>query len=79
LSKFTGTISSSPQFLTVMTLRARLPFFSQLKIPKFDNTDITRFIKEWDDICKNYEIKAIKKIRRVPKYIIKVIREYVRA
>jgi hypothetical protein len=40
---------------------------------------MTRFVKEWDNICKNCEIKTVKKTRRVPKYIIKVIREYIRA
>jgi hypothetical protein len=60
-----------------MALRARLPFLSQLRAPEFDNTDITRFVKKWDDICENYEIKVIKKTRRVPKYITKIIKKYV--
>jgi hypothetical protein len=38
-----------------------------------------RFVKKWDDIYKNCEIKVIKKTRRVPKYMIKIIRKYVRA
>jgi hypothetical protein len=38
---------------------------------------MTRFVKEWDDICENYGIKVIEKTRRVPKYITKIIREYV--
>jgi hypothetical protein len=40
---------------------------------------MTRFVEEWDDIYENCEIEAIKKIRRVPKYIIKMIRKYIRA
>jgi hypothetical protein len=40
---------------------------------------MTRFIKEWNNIYKDCEIKAVKKTRRVPKYIIKVIGKYVRA
>jgi hypothetical protein len=40
---------------------------------------MTRFVKKWDNICKNCKIKIIKKTRRVPKYIIKIIGEYVRA
>jgi ribosomal protein L39E len=39
---------------------------------------VTRFVKEWDDIYKDCKIKAVKKTRRVPKYIIKIIRKYVR-
>jgi hypothetical protein len=62
-----------------MALRARLPFFGQLGVFEFDSTDITRFVEKWDDICKNCEIKVIKKTRRVPKYMIKVIGEYIRA
>jgi hypothetical protein len=62
-----------------MALKARLPFFNQLEVPEFDNTDITRFVKEWDNIYENYKIKVIEKTRRVPKYMIKVIRKYIRA
>jgi hypothetical protein len=40
---------------------------------------MTRFVKEWDNIYKDCEIKIIKKTRRIPKYIIKIIRKYVRA
>jgi hypothetical protein len=40
---------------------------------------MTRFVKEWDDICEDYGIKIIEKIRRIPKYIIKVIKKYIRA
>jgi hypothetical protein len=40
---------------------------------------MTRFVKEWDNIYEDCGIKIIEKTRRVPKYIIKVIREYVRA
>jgi hypothetical protein len=40
---------------------------------------MTRFVKEWDNIYKNCKIKAVKKTRRVPKYITKVIRKYIRA
>jgi hypothetical protein len=40
---------------------------------------MTRFVKKWDDICEDYKIKAIKKTRRVPKYITKIIGKYVRA
>jgi hypothetical protein len=40
---------------------------------------MTRFVKEWNNICENCEIKAIEKIRRIPKYIIKVIGKYIRA
>jgi hypothetical protein len=40
---------------------------------------MTRFVKKWDNIYKNYEIKAVKKTRRIPKYIIKIIKKYVRA
>jgi hypothetical protein len=60
-------------------LRARLPFPGQLKVPEFDGIDVTRFVKKWDNIYKNCGVKAVKKTRRVPKYIIKVIREYIRA
>jgi hypothetical protein len=35
---------------------------------------MTRFVKEWNNIYENYRIKIIKKTRRVPKYIIKIIR-----
>jgi hypothetical protein len=62
-----------------MALRARLPFFGQLKVPKFDDTNVTRFVKEWDNIYKDCGIKIIEKTRRVLKYMIKVIKEYVRA
>jgi hypothetical protein len=62
-----------------MALKARLPFLSQLRALEFDSTDMTRFVKEWDDIYKNYKIKIIEKTRRVPKYIIKIIKKYVRA
>jgi hypothetical protein len=79
LSESTGTISPLSQFLTVIALRARLPFFSQLRISKFDDTDITRFVKKWDNIYKDCGIKAIKKTRRVSKYMTKIIRKYVRA
>jgi hypothetical protein len=79
LSEFTGTIPPLSQLLTVIALRARLPFFGQSKTPKFDGTDMTRFVKKWDNICKNCKIKIIEKTRRVPKYIIKIIKEYVRA
>jgi hypothetical protein len=40
---------------------------------------MTQFVKEWNNIYKDCKIKIIKKIRRIPKYIIKVIREYIRA
>jgi hypothetical protein len=40
---------------------------------------MTRFVKEWDNICENYRVKIIKKTRRIPKYMTKVIGEYVRA
>jgi hypothetical protein len=63
----------------VIALKARLPFPGQSEAPKFDNTDMTRFVKEWNDIYENCEIKIIEKTRRVPKYMIKVIRKYVRA
>jgi hypothetical protein len=79
LSEFTSTTFPSPQPLIIMVLRARLPFSGQLGAPEFDGTDITRFVKEWDDIYEDYKIKTIKKTRRVPKYITKVIKEYVRA
>jgi hypothetical protein len=79
LSEFTGAIFSLPQLPTVMALRARLLFFDQLGALEFDGTDVTRFVEKWDDICENCGIKAVKKTRRVPKYMTKVIREYVRA
>ena len=62
-----------------MALRARLPFFSQSEIFEFGNTDMTRFVKEQDNIYENCKIKVIKKTRRIPKYITKVIGKYVRA
>jgi hypothetical protein len=40
---------------------------------------VTRFVKKWDDICEDCEIKVIKKTRRVPKYMIKIIGKYIRA
>jgi hypothetical protein len=40
---------------------------------------MTRFVKKWDNICKDYKIEAIKKTRRVPKYMTKVIKKYIRA
>jgi hypothetical protein len=46
LSEFTGAIFSLPQLLTVIALRARLPFPGQPGAPKFDNTDMTRFVEE---------------------------------
>jgi hypothetical protein len=79
LSESTSTTPPSPQLLIVITLRARLPFPSQPEAPKFNNTDMTRFVEEWDNIYKNCEIKTIKKARRVPKYITKIIEKYIRA
>jgi hypothetical protein len=38
-----------------------------------------RFVKEWDDIYKNCEVKIVKKTRRVSKYMTKIIEKYVRA
>jgi hypothetical protein len=40
---------------------------------------MTRFVKEWDDICENCEIKIVKKTRRISKYMTKVIEKYIRA
>jgi hypothetical protein len=40
---------------------------------------VTRFVEEWDDIYEDYKVKVIEKTRRVSKYIIKIIKEYVRA
>jgi hypothetical protein len=39
---------------------------------------VIRFIEEWDDICEDCGVKAVEKIRRISKYMIKVIGEYVR-
>jgi hypothetical protein len=79
LSESTGATPPSPQLPTIITLKARLPFPNQPETPKFDNTDMPRFVKEWNDIYKNYRIKIIKKTRRIPKYMTKVIEKYVRA
>jgi hypothetical protein len=40
---------------------------------------MTRFVKEWDNIYEDCEIKTIKKTRRVPKYMTKIIGKYIRA
>ena len=40
---------------------------------------MTRFVKKWDNIYENCKIKTIKKTRRIPKYIIKIIGKYIRA
>jgi hypothetical protein len=79
LSEFTGITFPSPQFPIIIVLKARLPFSGQPGAPKFDDTDMTRFVKKWDDIYEDCKVKAIKKIRRVLKYMTKVIREYIRA
>jgi hypothetical protein len=79
LSESTGITPPSPQLLTVIILRARLPFPNQSGVPEFDGIDITRFVKEWDDIYENYEIEIVKKTRRIPKYMTKIIGEYIRA
>jgi len=63
----------------VIVFKIRLPFSDQLKALKFDNTDMTRFVKKWDNIYENCKIKTIKKTRRIPKYIIKIIGKYIRA
>jgi hypothetical protein len=46
LSKSTNATPPSPQLLTIIVLKARLPFPSQPKAPEFDNTDMTRFVKK---------------------------------
>jgi hypothetical protein len=79
LSESTGAIFPLSQFLIVIALRAGLPFPSQLKAPEFNNTDVTRFVEKWDNIYENCGIKVIKKTCRVPKYITKIIKEYIRA
>jgi hypothetical protein len=62
-----------------MALRTRLLFPDQPGASEFDNTNVTRFVKKWDDIYKNCEIKAVKKTRHIPKYMTRVIEEYIRA
>jgi hypothetical protein len=79
LSEFTSATFPLSQLLTVITLKARLPFSNQSEASKFDNTNMTQFVEEWDNIYKNYKIKIIKKTRRVPKYMTKIIGKYVRA
>jgi hypothetical protein len=50
-----------------------LSFPSIFSIPHFIKIDITNFFINYENICKNYNIKKKKRIRRCPRYYAKHI------
>jgi hypothetical protein len=50
-----------------------LPFSGILNISHFIKTGITNFLINYKDMCKDYNIKKRKRIRRYSRYCIKYI------
>jgi hypothetical protein len=50
-----------------------LSFPGTFNIPYFTKINITNFLINYKNMCKNYNIKKKKRIRRYPRYYIKYI------
>lgn len=62
----TGNVPTLPQFQAFYIMP--MPYSQAPGSPFFERANVTEFLEKYENMCKDYHISLVEKIRRLPLY-----------